>query len=79
MLTLFGARIAHHQTGVVTSLEKLTAYHLSTLLDEVLTNSIYRDSRCKLQKAIAQTNGLSVAADLVETSLGVTKKADKKS
>jgi hypothetical protein len=47
--------------------------HLSTLLDEVLTNSIYRDNAGKLQKAIA----LSVAADLVETSLGVTKKADK--
>jgi MGT family glycosyltransferase len=72
------ARVAHSQTGVVTSLEKLTADHLSTLLDEVLTNSIYRDNAGKLQKAIAQTNGLSVAADLVETSLGVTKKADKK-
>jgi UDP:flavonoid glycosyltransferase YjiC (YdhE family) len=51
--------------------------HLSTLLDEVLTNSIYRDNAGKLQEAIAQTNGLSVAADLVETSLGLTKKADK--
>jgi zeaxanthin glucosyltransferase len=73
------ARVAHHQTGVVTSLEKLTADHLSALLDEVLTNSIYRDSACKFQKAIAQTNGLSVAADLVETSLGLTKKADSQS
>jgi len=72
------ARIAHHQTGVVTSLEKLTADHLSTLLDEVLTNSIYRDNAGELQKAIARTSGLSVAADLVETSLGVTKNADKK-
>ena len=67
-----GARVAHNQTGVVTSLEKLTADHLSTLLDEVLTNSIYRDNACRLQKAIAQTNGLSVAADLVEASLGLT-------
>ena len=64
------ARIAHHQTGVVTSLEKLTADHLSTLLDEVLTNSIYRDNSRKLQKAIAQTNRLSVA-DLIEQSLRV--------
>jgi zeaxanthin glucosyltransferase len=72
------ARIAHHQTGVVTSLEKLTADHLSILLDEVLTNSIYRDNAGELQKAIARTSGLSVAADLVETSLGVTEKADKK-
>jgi zeaxanthin glucosyltransferase len=54
------ARIAHQQTGVVTSLDKLTADHLSTLLDEVLTNSIYRDNAGKLQKAIAKANGLSV-------------------
>jgi zeaxanthin glucosyltransferase len=73
------ARVAHNQTGVVTSLEKLTADHLSTLLNEVLTNSIYRDNAYKLQKAIAQTNGLSVAADLVETSLGVTRNADNQS
>jgi zeaxanthin glucosyltransferase len=66
------ARVAHNQTGVVTSLEKLTADHLSTLLDEMLTNSTYRDNACRLQKAIAQTNGLSVAADLVEASLGLT-------
>ncbi len=33
------ARIAHQQTGVVTSLDKLTTDHLSTLLDEVLSNS----------------------------------------
>jgi MGT family glycosyltransferase len=73
------ARVAHNQTGVVTSLNKLTTDHLSTLLNEVLNDSTYRDRARKLQKAIAKTNGLSVAADLVETSLGVTKKADKKS
>jgi MGT family glycosyltransferase len=65
------ARIADKQTGVVTSLDKLTADHLSTLLDEVLTDPSYRDNAHKLQKAIAEANGLSVAADLVEESLGV--------
>jgi UDP:flavonoid glycosyltransferase YjiC (YdhE family) len=67
------------QTGVVTSLEKLTPEYLSTLLDEMLNNSTYRDNARKLQKAIAKANGLSVAADLAETTLGVTKKADKTS
>ena len=43
-------------------------------LDKVLKNSIYRDNARKLQKAIAEANGLSVAADLVEESLGVEKK-----
>jgi zeaxanthin glucosyltransferase len=65
------ARIAQKQTGVVTSLEKLTAEHLSTLLNEVLNNSTYRHNARKLQKAIAKANGLSVAADLIEESLGV--------
>jgi zeaxanthin glucosyltransferase len=65
------ARIAEKQTGVVTSLEKLTAEHLSTLLNEVLNNSTYRDNARKLQKAIAKANGLSVGADLIEESLGV--------
>src|SRR5580704_975261 len=67
------ARIADKKTGVVTSLDKLTAEHLSTLLNAVLNDSTYRDNAHKLQKAIVQANGLSVAADLVEESLGVTK------
>jgi len=66
------ARIANKQTGVVTSLDKLTPNHLSDLLNEVLTNSSYRQNAGKLQNAIAEANGLSVAADLVEESLGVT-------
>jgi len=75
------ARIAHKQTGIVTSLDKLTADqtadHLSTLLSEVVKDSTYRDNARQLQKAIAKANGLSVAADLIETTLGVTKKAGK--
>jgi zeaxanthin glucosyltransferase len=67
------ARIADKQTGAVTSLDKLTADHLSTLLNEVLNDFTYRDNAGKLQKAIAEANGLSVAADLIEESLGVTK------
>jgi UDP:flavonoid glycosyltransferase YjiC (YdhE family) len=54
----------------------LTADHLSTLLNEVLTNATYRDNAGKLQKAIAEANGLSGAADLIEESLGVNKKAN---
>jgi zeaxanthin glucosyltransferase len=67
------ARIAHKQTGVVTSLDKLTAEHLSTLLNEVLSNPSCRENARKLQKAIADANGLSVAADLIEESLGLKK------
>jgi len=65
------ARIAKKRTGVVTSLDKLTPDHLSTLLEVVLTDPVYRENARKLQKAIAEANGLSVAADLVEEAFGV--------
>jgi zeaxanthin glucosyltransferase len=69
------ARIAYRRTGLVTSLDKLTVSHLSTLITEVLTNSTFRDNARKLQKAIAAANGLSVAADRIEQALGVGKNA----
>jgi MGT family glycosyltransferase len=65
------ARIANKRTGVVTSLDKLTDDHLSTLLDIVLSDPIYRDKARTLQKAIEDANGLSVAADVVEKAFGV--------
>ena len=68
------ARIAVHQTGVVASLEGLTVSHLATLVDEVLNNSMYRDNARKFQQAIAKTNGLSRAANLLEEAFGLTKK-----
>jgi hypothetical protein len=67
------ARIAYHKTGVVTSLDKLTAIHLSTLLGEVLNDATYRDNARRIQKAIVKANGLSAAADLVEESLKMTR------
>ena len=69
-------RIVAKKTGVTVPFEQLTPDHLSTLLGEVLNNPVYRENARKLQKTIAEVNGLSVAADLVETSLGVTEKAD---
>ena len=68
------ARIAHKKTGVVTSLDKLTADHLAFLLNEVLTDPTYRESAFKMQRAIGDANGLSAAADFIEASLGASKK-----
>jgi MGT family glycosyltransferase len=68
------ARIAAHQTGVVASLEELTVFHLSKVLDEVFNNSIYRNNSRSIQNAIAKKNGLSVAADLLEQAFGLTNK-----
>ena len=69
------ARIAHHKTGVVTSLDKLNADHLAFLLEEVVTDPTYRENARKLQKSIAEANGLAAAADLIEESLGARKHA----
>src|ERR1700730_9744150 len=71
------ARKAAHQTGVVTSLEKLTVSNLATLVDEVLNNSIYRENARKFQQTIAKTNGLSRAADLLEEAFGLTKEVSE--
>jgi UDP:flavonoid glycosyltransferase YjiC (YdhE family) len=68
------ARIAHKQTGLVTALDNLTADHLAFLLNEVLSDVTYRESARQLQKAIADANGLSVAADLIEACLQVKKR-----
>jgi UDP:flavonoid glycosyltransferase YjiC (YdhE family) len=70
------ARIAYRQTGVVTSLDKLTPDHLSELLDEVLINPIYRANAKNLQRKIIEANGLAVAADLVERALGIKEKSN---
>ena len=59
-------------TGVVTSLDRLTPALLSALIDEVLNNPCYRENARKLQVEIAEANGLSVAADIVARSLGIT-------
>ena len=63
------ARIAHHQAGVVTSLDKLTSDRLSRCVNEALQEPTYRNNSRRLQMEIAKANGLSVAADIVEGAL----------
>jgi zeaxanthin glucosyltransferase len=70
------ARIAYRQTGVVTSLDKLTPDHLAELFDEVLINPIYRANAKKVQRKIIEANGLAVAADVVEEALGIREKSN---
>ena len=67
-----GARIAAKKTGVTTEFEKLTPDHLSTLLDEVLNNAVYRENARKLQDVIAKTNGLHKAVDIIERAFGAS-------
>lgn len=63
------ARITEKRTGAVASLDKLTADHLAGLLVDVLANPVYRDNACKMREAIAEADGLSSAADVIERSL----------
>ena len=49
--------------------------HLATLLGEVLSDATCGDNARRIQKAIVKTNGLSLAADLVEQSFETTMMA----
>ena len=66
-------RIAAKKTGVTMPFDTLTSDHLSTLLSEVLNNPVYRENAREFQAIISKRNGLSMAADIVELSFGVTK------
>ena len=66
-------RIVAKKTGVTIPFENLTLDRLSTLLGEVLNNAVYRENARKFKDIIAKTNGLPMAADLVEQALGVGK------
>ncbi|SRR5260221_2825740 len=65
------ARIAEKRTGLFVPLKELTASRLSLLLGQVLNDSTYRDNARYFQKVIAETNGLSKAADLLERAFGL--------
>jgi UDP:flavonoid glycosyltransferase YjiC (YdhE family) len=55
---------------LVVSLKELNPSRLSLVLDQVLNDSSYRDKARYFQKVIAETNGLSEAANLLEQAFG---------
>jgi UDP:flavonoid glycosyltransferase YjiC (YdhE family) len=67
------ARIAHHGTGLVASLDGLTAIGLAALLREALDNPSYRKNARQIQNAIRRTDWLSRAAELLEAGLGAPR------
>jgi zeaxanthin glucosyltransferase len=60
------ARIAYHGVGEFVEIGDLTAERLSELIQRVRTNPSYRDKARYFQKVIAQTQGLDLAADVIE-------------
>jgi zeaxanthin glucosyltransferase len=63
------ARIALHGVGEFLDLEDLTADRLLQLVQTVLRNPDYRDRARHFQEIIAQTQGLDVAAGIIEQAL----------
>jgi len=70
------ARIADKKTGLVMPLKDLNASRLGLLLDEVLVHSMYRENARYFQKSLAEYNGLSVAAELLENAFGLRRAND---
>ena len=68
-----GARIAHTGTGVVVPLKmvagELGVQKLREAIETVLTDRFYRDNTQRIQQAIERTNGLRMAADLIDCTL----------
>jgi MGT family glycosyltransferase len=60
------ARIASSKTGAFVPLSQLTVSRLRSLIDEVLENPDYRHSAGVIEQAIAKTDGLETACDLLE-------------
>jgi UDP:flavonoid glycosyltransferase YjiC (YdhE family) len=65
------ARIAYHQAGIVIPLRKLRVNRLRGAIDAVLRQEIYRSRARRLQAAIQEANGLEMATDVIENSLGL--------
>ncbi len=66
------ARIAGKKTGLVAPLKELTAPRLSRLVDEVLSDPTFRNNSGYFREIIAETNGLSMAANILEQAFGLT-------
>jgi len=62
------ARIAHHGVGEFVELENLSANNLLELVRKVLTNRSYVERARYFKDVIAKTNGLDIAADVIERS-----------
>jgi zeaxanthin glucosyltransferase len=60
------ARIAEKKTGLHVPLKELSEFRLSLLLEQVINDSTYRHSARYFQKVIAETDGLSKPANLLE-------------
>ena len=60
------ARVAYHGVGEFVEIGELTPERLSRLIRRVRQNPSYRDKARYFQRVIARTQGLDLAADVIE-------------
>jgi hypothetical protein len=60
------ARIAHHGVGEFIELDELTTERLGGVIGKALQDPSYRERADYFQKVISKTQGLDVAADIIE-------------
>jgi MGT family glycosyltransferase len=65
------ARVAARGAGLVIPQKKLTGAKLHTAVQAVLMDPRYRRAAEMLKKAIAESDGLNRAADIIEQALGI--------
>src|SRR5262249_11134331 len=70
------ARIAHTQTGKFVPIQDVTAPRLASLIDEVLDQPVYRRNAGRMKQAVAETNGLEKAVDLLEQKFDLPREMD---
>ena len=64
------ARILASGTGLFLPLAQLNAEALRGLVDEVLRTPSYRERALEMKAAIAEVDGLGMAAELIERAFG---------
>ena len=68
------ARIANKKVGVVISPDQASPENFVAAIKRVLGDSTVRDNVQRVQKAIRSTDGLSIAADILETAFGLEER-----
>jgi zeaxanthin glucosyltransferase len=67
------ARIADKQVGEFVPFDQLNWNRLAALIDTVHGDPSYRENARPIQRAILETDGLTLAAELIENALGSEK------
>jgi zeaxanthin glucosyltransferase len=65
------ARIAHKKVGLVISPENLSSVDLPALITQAVEDSTLRANARQLSESISKTDGLTMAAGLLEKALGI--------